>query len=148
MEEKEETILTQIEETLLRIVTHEDCPEIVLVALDTGGSNLPDEGIIPYLNIYGSNVLEDDNLDEAIQTAIEQDEFGYMEDVLDSIAWDDFEIRLPALYPDWPKERDKGDKKIVGTLNATYQNNKEKFKHVKKLYFHYVDQFDFVKIID
>lgn len=148
MKEKEEDVLAQIEKTLLRIVTHEDCPEIILVELDTGGSTLPEEGIIPYLNLTGSNVLEGENLDEAIQTAIEEDEFGYILDVLDNIDWDEFEIRLPALYPDWPKEIDKGNEKIVASLNATFQNHKEKFRHVKKLYFHTVDNFNFVKIID
>lgn len=148
MKEKEEDVLAQIEKTLLRIVTHEDSPEIVFVELDTGGSTLPGEGIIPYLNLTGANVLENERLDAAIQTAIEEDEFGYILDVLDNIDWDEFEIRLPALYPNWPKETEKGDEKIVACLNATFQSHKEKFKHVKKLYFYTADNFNFIKIID
>ena len=140
-----EKVLSRIEEGLLSIVTHEERPDIIMIEIDAGGA---EEGIVPFLNIYGSLVLDDESLDEAIQTAHEQDEFGYIIDVLDPIVEDDFEIKLAPLYPEWPMKREEGDQAIVAVLKATVDQNKEAFKHIKKMYFSYVDNLGFVKIID
>lgn len=148
MMKEEEGVLAQIEKALLRIVMHEGRPEIVFAELDTGGSAMPEEGIIPYLNLIGSNVLGGKGFDEAIQLAIEEDEFGYIEDALDPVGWDNFEIRLPPLYPEWPENIEEGNKRVVASLEAAVQSHEEKFERVKRLYFHVVDNLSFVKIID
>lgn len=149
----ESTIIKKIEETLLEIISHEEKPEIIFMEIDTSVSDIEDEGsgsmdIIPYLNIYGNAILNQHNIDDSILTAIENDEFGYIADILDNIIWNDFEIKLVSLYPDWPDQLKAGDDKIITTLKNTINNNKEKFEHIKKLYFYYVDNLDFIKIID
>jgi hypothetical protein len=59
-----------------------------------------------------------------------------------------FEINLSAFYPGWPEELEIGDQKILNILNLIINKNQEKFNFIEKLYFDYVDHFDFVKIID
>ncbi len=144
----EPLILKKIEDTLLKIVSHKDNPDIIFIEIDTGGSESADEGIVPYLNLYGNSILNHENLDNTIQTAIDKDEYGYILDILDDIIWDDFEIKLLSLYPNWPNESEAGDLKIITTIKKTIDDNKESFERVRKLYFHYVGNFDFVKIID
>lgn len=149
----ESVVVEKIEETLLEIVSHAEKPEIIFMEIDTSVSDIEDEGsgsmnIIPYLNIYGNAILNQHNIDDSILTAIENDEFGYIADILDNIIWNDFEIKLVSLYPDWPDQLKAGDDKIITTLKNTINNNKEKFEHIKKLYFYYVDNLDFIKIID
>lgn len=149
----ESVVLKKIEEILLEIVSHEEKPEIIFMEIDTSVSDVEDESsglmnIVPYLNIYGNAILNQHNLDDTILTAIENDEFGYITDILDNIIWNDFEINLVELYPNWPKQRKTGDDKIVTTIKNAVNNNKEKFEHIKKLYFYYVDNLDFIKIID
>ncbi len=149
----ESVVVEKIEETLLEIVSHAEKPEIIFMEIDTSVSDIEDEGsgsmnIIPYLNIYGNAILNQHNLDDSILTAIKNDEFGYIADILDNIIWNDFEIKLVSLYPDWPDQLKAGDDKIITTLKNTINNNKEKFEHIKKLYFYYVDNLDFIKIID
>lgn len=141
----ETSLLEKIKTTLLHIVEHKEKPEIIFVEIDTGGS---DEGIVPFLNIHGSHILPDNDFQEAIKTAVEHDNYGYIVDVLDVVEWDEFELKLVPLYPNWPNERTNGDQKIVNTIKDTIQENPKSFTHVKVLYFHYVDNFDFVKIID
>jgi len=149
----ESVVVEKIEETLLEIVSHAEKPEIIFMEIDTSVSDIEDESsgsmnIIPYLNIYGNAILNQHNLDDSILTAIKNDEFGYIADILDNIIWNDFEIKLVSLYPDWPDQLKAGDDKIITTLKNTINNNKEKFEHIKKLYFYYVDNLDFIKIID
>ena len=149
----ESVVVEKIEETLLEIVSHAEKPEIIFMEIDTSVSDIEDEGsgsmnIIPYLNIYGNAILNQHNIDDSILTAIKNDEFGYIADILDNIIWNDFEIKLVSLYPDWPDQLKSGDDKIITTVKNTINNNKEKFEHIKKLYFYYVDNLDFIKIID
>lgn len=142
-----ELIITkQIEETLLRIVSHEDHPEIIFIYIDTS----TDENIeiVPFLNIYGSLIFDEANLDEAIKNAVDNFDSGYIEDVLQDIDSSSFEINLSAFYPNWPEEVEIGDQKILNILNLVINKNQEKFSLIKKIYFDYVDNFDFVKIID
>lgn len=146
-------VIKKIEETLLEIVSHKEKPEIIFMVIDTGVSEAEGEGrgrmsIVPYLNIYGNAIFDENNLDDAIQTAIEDKDFVYIEGVLDPITENDFEIKLVSLYPDWPDQLKAGDDKIITTVKNTVNNNKEKFEHIKKLYFYYMDSFDFIKIID
>lgn len=149
----ESVVLKKIQETLLEIVSHEEKPEIIFMEIDTSVSDVEVESsglmnIVPCLNIYGNAILNQHNLDDTILTAIENDEFGYIADILDNIIWNDFEIKLVSLYPDWPDQLKAGDDKIITAVKNTINNNKEKFEHIKKLYFYYVDNLDFIKIID
>jgi len=146
-------VIKKIEETLLEIVSHEEKPEIIFMVIDTSVSDVEGEGkgtmnFVPYLNIYSCAVFNEDNLDDAIQTAIEKKDFVYVEGVLDTITENDFEIKLVSLYPNWPDQLKAGDDKIIASVKNTINNNKEKFEHIKKLYFYHIDSFDFVKIID
>ncbi|NMH89019.1 hypothetical protein [Flavivirga algicola] len=141
----ESETIKKIEDTLLKIANHKDNPDIVFIEIDTGGS---EEGIIPYLNLYGNLILNQENLDNVIQKAIGKDEFGYIIDILDCVIWNDFEIEIPSLYPNWPNELEIGNLKIINAIKKTIDGNRKKFSHIRKLYFHYVDNFDFVKIID
>ncbi len=144
---KTETLL-QIEKTLLEIVKHQERPEVVHIQLDTAASSNPEENIIPYLNIYGSKVYSRHNFDDAMQTAVEKEEFGYIMDVLDIIEFDEFSIGLVSLYPKWPNDQQAGDKVIVEKINKMIKENKEEFKHVKKIFFNYADSLDWIKFID
>nr|WP_294922239.1 hypothetical protein [uncultured Flavobacterium sp.] len=139
-------ITMQIEETLLKIVSHEDNPTIIFVYIDTS----TDESMVtvPFLNIYGSLVFDEASFDDALIQALENGDSGYIEDVLEEIDSSSFEINLSVFYPNWPEEIETGDQKIINSINSVINKNKEKFNLVEKLYFHYVDNLDFVKIID
>lgn len=144
----ESEVIKKIDETLLEIVSHEEKPEIIFMVIDTSVSDAEDEDMVPYLNIYGNAILSEENFDNAIEIAIGDEDFGYIEDILDPITASDFEIEIVSLYPAWPDQINDGDEKIITAVKNTINNNKEKFEHIKKLYFHYVDDLDFIKIID
>ncbi|PXY41328.1 hypothetical protein DMB65_07960 [Flavobacterium cheongpyeongense] len=139
-------ITKQIQETLLKIVSHEDNPVIVFIYIDT--STDENREIVPFLNIYASLIFDGANFDEAIKNAVDNCNSGYIEDVLQDIDSSSFEINLSVFYPDWPDEVEIGDQKILNILNLFVNKNQDKFNLIEKLYFDYVDNFDFVKIID
>lgn len=142
-------IQSQIKRALLKVVMHSEKPDIIRIEIDAGGSDLPNEGIIvPFLNIYGEKVLPKRNMDKAITKAIKNDEFGYIMDVLDGIVWDDFNIKLTTVFPEWPHNLENGNAAIVDSIKSIIAENSESFIHVSKLYFSYVDHFDWVKIIN
>lgn len=142
----ESLITKQIQETLLKVVSHTDIPAIVFIYIDTSADE--NTKIVPFLNIYSSLIFDDSNLDEAIKSAVDNCDSTYIEDVLQDIDSSSFEINLSAFYPDWPEELEIGDQKILNILNLIINKNQEKFNFIEKLYFDYVDNFDFVKIID
>ena len=97
---KEIVVLQRVEEELLKIVNHEEKPSIIFLEIDTSVSeeiltlfankvpfNIEDveETSVPYLNIYGNIVRDEDSLDNAISTAINEDDFDYMYGVLKPI---------------------------------------------------------------
>jgi hypothetical protein len=139
-------ITKQIEDTLLKIVSHKDKPKIIFIYIDTSA----DENMetVPFFNIYGSSVFNEANLDEALKMAIDNCDGGYIEDVLEEIDSCNFEINLSTFYPNWPDALETGDQKVIKIINSVLNKNKEKFNLVEKLYFDYVDNFYFVKIID
>lgn len=150
----ESVIVKKIEETLLKIVSHEEKPEIIFMFIDTSTAGIKYEdsrpyiNFVPYLNIYGHKIYKGNNLDNSMQIAIEKEDFGYVAGILKTITESDFEINLVSLYPNWPDETEVGDEKIITSVKNTINNSKEKFEHIKKLYFYYIDSFEFTKIID
>lgn len=138
-------ITKQIEETLLKIVSHKNNPAIIFIDIDTSIEN---GEIVPFLNIYGSLVFDEVSCDDALIQAVDNSDSSYIEGVLEEIDSSSFEINLSVFYPDWPEELETGDKKVISIINSLLNKNKEKFNLVEKLYFHYVDNLDFVKIID
>lgn len=139
-------ITKQIEEIVLKIVSHQDNPAIIFVYVDTSiDENME---MIPFFNISGSLVFNEANLDEALKKAVDNCDRGYIDDVLEEVDSSNFEINLSTFYPNWPDELQIGDQKVINILNSIFSKNRGKFNLVEKLYFDYVDNFDFVKIID
>ena len=136
----------QIEDTLLKIVSHKDNPEIIFIYIDTSAAENME--IVPFVNIYGSSVFDGANFDDALKMTIDNCDGGYIEDVLKEIDSSSFQINLSTFYPNWPDELESGDQKVINVIKSVLNKNNEKFNSVKKLYFDYVDSFDFVKIID
>ncbi|WP_163407013.1 hypothetical protein [Flavobacterium ajazii] len=139
-------IVKQIEKTLLEIVSHEDNPTIIFVYIDTSIDEKMET--VPFLNIYGSLIFDNGNFEEALKKAVYNCDSGYIEDVLEEIDSSSFEINLSAFYPNWPEKLEFGDHKVINIINSVIDKNQEKFNLVEKLYFAYVDNFHFVKIID
>ncbi|WP_128755388.1 hypothetical protein [Aquimarina sediminis] len=138
----------EISNTILKHALHAQRPDIMFIEIDTSFSDISDEGGIPYLNIYSYKVFPERKLDHALQTAIDNEGFGYITDILDEIVSDYFKIKLTSFYPNWPEQIELGDKKIIASIKDTIQGNEKKFEHVKKVIFNHIDDFDFVKIID
>ena len=139
-------IAKQIEKTVKNIVSHEDNPTIIFIYIDTSVDENMDT--VPFFNIYGSLIFDEENFDDALTEAIDNCDSGYINDVLDEIDSSSFEINLSALYPNWPDEVEIGDEKVINIIKSVIDKNKKKFNGVEKLYFDHVDHFDFVKIID
>ncbi|PXY47008.1 tetratricopeptide repeat protein [Flavobacterium hydrophilum] len=139
-------IAKQIEKTLKNIVSHEDNPTIIFIYVDSS----VDENMetVPFLNIYGNLIFDEENFDEALIQAVENNDSGYIQDVLEEIDSSSFEINISGFYPNWPNEVGTGDQKVIDTINSVINKNKKHFNLVEKLYFDHVDNFDFAKIID
>lgn len=138
-----------IKSKLVEIASHENRPEIIFVEIDSSVSDIKEEGMVPFLNIYGYNLFENSNFDEAINTAEENDDFGYITDILRHVARSDFEIKIVALFADFtdPNQQD-GEDTIIKIIQDMVDSSSAVFANVKRLYFHYVDDYEFVKIIN
>lgn len=142
----DQMISEQIENALLKIVTHEANPDVIFIYIDTSVDEKMET--IPFLNIFGNKVREQYNFDDALKMAVENEDMGFVADILEDIDSTDFEINLSAFYPDWPGQLESGDEKILTIINHVLAKHKEKFRHVKKMYFSYIDSLEFVKMID
>lgn len=56
-------IFKQIENVLLKIINHKDNLDVIFAVTDTSVSDKQEEGIVPYLNIYGCSIMNDHNFD-------------------------------------------------------------------------------------
>ncbi len=77
-------------------MNYKNNPDVVFIEKDTSSLG---NSLKPYLSLYGDLILNQENFDNAVQRAINQDEIGYVVNILDCVIYDDFEIELPALYP-------------------------------------------------
>ena len=114
-------IAKQIEKTLKNIVSHEDNPKIIFVYVDSSVDD--DMEIVPFLNIYGSLILDEGNFDDALLQAVENNDSGYIQDVLEEIDSSSFEINISAFYPNWPDEVGTGDQKVIDNINLVINKN-------------------------
>jgi hypothetical protein len=142
-------VLEIIKESLLNIIAHKDAFDIIFLEIDTSISDIKKGKIVPFLNLYAyTKFNKNDSLDQVIKTALDNHDLGFMIDILDLKTSSSFEISLEILYPNWPEKLDEGDAKVIGVIKENITNNKEKFEPIRKLYFSYLDSFEFVRIID
>ncbi|MCU0431791.1 MAG: hypothetical protein MUF42_17670 [Cytophagaceae bacterium] len=145
----EQQALKKIQETLLHLATDYQASECIFMEIDTSVSNTNKKEIVPYLNLYAhSKPNTNMRLDEFINTAIDQQDLGYMFDHIDLIFSSSFEMNLESVYPHWPEATEAGDEKIINALQESLAQHKEKFQAVKKIYFYYLGSFEFVKLKD
>lgn len=142
---EESTVLKQIDDILLKAVRHKDKPNVIFAMIDASVSDKEEEGIVNYLNIYGCTITNGYNFDTAYKKAIKYDDLGYVTEILKYVVRSDFEIKIASLFSN---SNESVDDKIIETINKTLNTNKEAFNQIKKLYFHWVFDSDFVKIID
>jgi|GEM_PF-3992256 len=140
-------VLKTISKTILEHAGHEGEPDAMFLEIDTSVSETLNR-FVPYLNVYSYRVFPESNLDEVIAYAVEKEDLGYVFDEMKGVASDTFRIDLHEIYPETIVDLDEGDKEIIDTVKETVNNNEEAFRHIKKLYFHYVSDTDFIRIID
>ncbi|MBN1501264.1 MAG: hypothetical protein JW982_13985 [Spirochaetes bacterium] len=136
-------VVKKIQETLNKTVGNFRT-KIVMIYIDT---TYGDSGIEPFLNIIGASVSSGKNFDEAVKLAEENDDIGFIYDVLNNCEESFDEINLSAFFPKWPDDLKKGENEITDIIRHFISEN-DVFNDVQKLYFHHVDSLDFVKIID
>ncbi|SNR13867.1 hypothetical protein [Tenacibaculum jejuense] len=81
-------IFKQIENVL-----HKDNLDVIFAVTDTSVSDKQEEGIVPYLNIYGCSIMNDHNFDLAYKKAIQHDDLGYLVEILRYRFRSDFHIK-------------------------------------------------------
>lgn len=142
------SLINTTKDWLLEIACHKENPDVIFIEIDTSVSDIIDEGIVPFLNIYGFTLIAGENFDEAINKTIKEDEYGYIADILNNVVSCDYEIKLRSLYPHWPDNTAPGDLELIDNLRKIINDDEESFKHIKKLYFHHIGDYNFTKIID
>ena len=139
-------IKKEIERVMLEVANQNDKPDVVMIYIDTSYDD--ESNIVPFLNIFGYKTFDNEDFDEAIKTALKQENEGFMWDVLDEFYSSTFDINLSVFYPQWPNNFEDGDQKVVTFIKKILSKEMQRFEHIRKLYFYHVDSFEFIKIID
>ena len=134
----------QIEESLFNAVSGSS--DIVLLEIDTSAA-LDWKWIVPYLNLYSSNLPKDKNFDESFKKSIENEDMSYLYDIIDGYE-DQFNINISNLYPKWPNEIENWDKKLVEIINTIISKYPDKFAHLQIMYLTHIESFEFKKLIN
>jgi len=137
-----------IVERLTKIATSPNV-EVIFAYIDTTVGSAVPWTMIPFLNIYGGSVYEEDNIDNRMKRVEDEDSIECLYDIIDFTEECDFEINLSQFFPEWPDNTENGEEEILETIRAAIEN-KTAFAKVRKLFFFHVDcsANEIVKVID
>lgn len=139
-------ITKEIERVIIKVANHKGNPDIIMIWIDTSYDK--DSSVVPFFNISANKVFKNTDFDEAIKAASEQQDEGFLWDVLDETYSSMFEINLSAFYPQWPEDYENKDKNVVSIIKDLLNKDMLRFEHIQKMYFFHVGSLNFTKIID
>lgn len=96
---------------------------------------------VPHLNLWAWRV-DGATLDEAMRQATDNDDLGFLYDVLGAAGEQCFEFPLSEFYPQWPEGLQDGDEAIAAALRGA----KAASGTSARVYFHYVDEMPLAEI--
>lgn len=147
MKDEINALRVKITKSLLKIVSHK-FTVIVIAEIQTYTTD--DLVTVPVLDFFGARATkEKDGFDLALERAVEHDEYGYLDDVLDHTRWLENDINMQLeYYPEWPEDLDNSNIEVILMLKKIVAGNIAYFSRIEKFYFHYSDSTKFTTIID
>jgi len=140
-----EALKAKITKNVLKIIG-EKSVRVLIAEINTYVDDV-EYGLEPFLDVFGSHIFDGKNIKQALKTAIDNDEYGYLDDVFDVINWIEGEINLKSVYKKWPDNTDESDTVVASLLKEIVEENATSFQRIEKFYFHHFDEFDFITII-